>query len=368
MYDRSSFKKTRRFRLSSTQRLPSLDGLRGVSILLVLLAHSTGATNFPQRLWFLEELGELGVLIFFVISGFLITTLLMKEKAETGEISLRRFYIRRILRIFPVAYFYIGVVALLSAFGLVQLSQHDLAFALSYLMNYHSNCAWIFGHFWSLTVEEQFYLLWPPLVVVLGFEKSFTAAVAFLFLAQFGRIAIWLVPAWAATVGLLRGPQAIVVGCILAMSWERMRARKTLFASSFFSIFLLLASTLQLYFWRIHSLRRVPLPVMSLLIGLWIFHCVEKPDNIIGKILNSRLLSAIGVLSYSLYVWQEMFLIYSPGTKTEIPWNLMATLGVAIISYHLVERPFLRLKSRFAPSDPHTGKSKTIDATPGGVA
>jgi peptidoglycan/LPS O-acetylase OafA/YrhL len=82
-------KKTRRFRLSSTQRLPSLDGLRGVSILLVLLAHSTGATNFPQRLWFLEELGEFGVLVFFVISGFLITTLLMRERAAAEEISLR---------------------------------------------------------------------------------------------------------------------------------------------------------------------------------------------------------------------------------------------------------------------------------------
>jgi peptidoglycan/LPS O-acetylase OafA/YrhL len=121
----------------------------------------------------------------------------------------------------------------------------------------------------------------------------------------------WLVPAWTATIGLLRGPQA-VVGCIGAMSWERMRARKTLFASSFFSILLLLASTLQLCFWRIHSLCHVALRVMSLLIGLWIFHCFETPENMIGKILNSRLLSAIGVFSYSLYVRQEMFLVRLP--------------------------------------------------------
>lgn len=330
------------------KRIPSLDGLRGVSILLVLLAHSTGASNFPQPLWFLEELGELGVLIFFVISGFLITTLLIREKTETGEISLRRFYIRRILRIFPVAYSYIGVVALLSAFGLVRLSQHDLGFALSYLMDYHGNCAWIFGHFWSLTVEEQFYLLWPILVVVLGFRKSLSVAVAFLFLAQFSRIPInWLFPTWTATTGLLRGPQAIVVGCILALSWEWMSLRKTFFVSSFFSILLLLASTLQLFLWRIHSLSRVPLAVMTLLIGLWIFRCVETPENMIGKLLNSRPLSTIGVLSYSLYVWQEMFLIYSPGTRTVIPWNLMATLGVAVVSYNLVEQPFLQFKSRF---------------------
>ncbi len=137
---------------------------------------------------------------------------------------------------------------------------------------------------------------------------------------------------------------------------------KNLVCISFFSILLLLASTLQLYFWRIHSLCHVPLPVMNLLIGLWIFRCVETPENMIGKILNSRLLSAIGVLSYSLYVWQEMFLIYSPGTKTVIPWNLMATLGVAVVSYNVVERPFLRLKSRFAQSDPHTAKLKTIPA------
>jgi hypothetical protein len=83
---------------------------------------------------------------------------------------------------------YIGVVAFLSFRGLVQLSPHDLAFALSYLMNYHHNCAWIFGHFWVPYVEEQFYLIRPVLVVVLGFRWSMTAVVTYLFIAQVGRI------------------------------------------------------------------------------------------------------------------------------------------------------------------------------------
>jgi peptidoglycan/LPS O-acetylase OafA/YrhL len=332
-------------------RIPSLDGLRGISISLVLLSHSVLATNFPERLRFLAGLGKLGVNVFFVISGFLITTLLMREGAKSGRICLRNFYIRRILRIFPVAYLYIAVVALLSSFGLVQLGQHDLTFALSYLMDYHPDCAWIFGHFWSLTVEEQFYLFWPALIAVLGFRKSFAAAVVYIVAVQFGRIAMVSVfPGWPAALRLPQGSGAIMTGCVLAMSWEWMQARKPLFASRAFSILLVLAVGLQLYFWSIHSWAHAPGLVVSVLIGLWIFRCVEVPDDLMGKILNSRVLSYVGVLSYSIYVWQEMFLLYSPTTRTVIPWNLMTALVVATLSYYFVERPFVQLKDKFTRS------------------
>lgn len=337
--------------------------------MLVLLSHSTLAVNFPERLRYWGELGRIGVIVFFVISGFLITTLLMREKAKTGQISLRNFYIRRILRIFPVAYFYIGVVALLSFLGLVQLSQHDLVFALSYLMDYHHNCAWIFGHFWSLTVEEQFYLFWPVLLVVLGFRKSFAAVMAYLCIVLFSRIALaWISAGWLVAITFPRDSEAIVAGCLLAMSWEWLQDRKAFFASGLFSILLMLVVGVQLYFWNIHSRIHVPIIVISVLIGLWIFRSVQIPGDFMGKILNSRVLSSIGVLSYSIYIWQEMFLLYSPTTRTVIPWNLMATFGAAVISYYFIERPFVRLKDRFTRSSSDAKKMRVAKAPSQSVA
>jgi len=337
------------------KRIPSLDGLRGVSILLVLLSHSTLAVNFPQRLRYLGGLGRLGVIIFFVISGFLITTLLMREKAKTGQISLRDFYIRRVLRIFPVAYFYIAVVALLSFLGLVRLHRHDLFFALTYLMGYRTDCAWIFLHFWSLTAEEQFYFVWPALVVFLGFRKSFTAAMTYIVIVLSCRVVLsWLSPEWPSAFRFPRDSEAIVVGCMCAIKWEWLRDRKGLFASGSFSFLLLLAVGLQVYLWSIHSRFHVPMIVIVGLVGLWVFRSVEVPNDLIGRILNSRALSSIGVLSYSLYIWQEMFLVYSPTTRTVIPWNLAATLGAALLSYYLIERPFVRLKDRFTRSSRET--------------
>jgi peptidoglycan/LPS O-acetylase OafA/YrhL len=211
-------------------------------------------------------------------------------------------------------------------------------------------------------------LFWPALIAVLGFRKSFAAAVAYIFVAQFGPIAmVSLFPQWPAAIRLPQGSGAIMTGCVLAMSWEWMQTQKTLFTSRTFSILLVLAVALQLYFWSIHSWAHVPGFVINVLIGLWIFRCIEVPNDLIGKILNSRVLSYVGVLSYSIYVWQEMFLLYSPTTRTVIPWNLMAALTVATLSYYFVERPFVRLKERFTRSASITPQLRAAAVTSEGV-
>jgi hypothetical protein len=136
-----------------------------------------------------EDLGNLGVRTFFVISGFLITTLLLDERAATGSISLKKFYLRRVFRIFPASYVYIAIIALLSALGVITLKHNDLLCAVTYTVNNHYERSWWVGHLWSLSVEEQFYLLWPAVMVWLGTKKAFWVAVVTVILAPLFRTA-----------------------------------------------------------------------------------------------------------------------------------------------------------------------------------
>lgn len=333
-------------KLLMRERIPSLDGLRGISILMVLVGHLVDTVSFPKQLVPLGGIANIGVLIFFVISGFLITTLLMREQDKHGRISLRNFYIRRVLRILPVSYLYIGVIAALTFLGFIHLRQHDLAFAASYLMNYHKDHSWYFGHFWSLTIEEQFYVIWPALVVLLGFRRSFVAVTMFLIVAPPGRFLLWRVfPHLPTELGLAYGADSIAMGCLLAMNFERLRTIKVL-TSNFLFVILACAVSAKLYSWNVERPAHGLLYVINILIALAILRCVTVPDDFLGRILNSKALSFVGVLSYSIYVWQQLFL-NGQSSRSVFPFNVGIVFVVALLSYYLVERPFLKLKSRF---------------------
>ena len=143
--------------------LPGLDGLRAVAIIIVLISHYTINTRYEGVLG-----GDIGVEIFFVISGFLITSLLLKEQVNKGSISLKYFYIRRFLRIIPVAYLFLLTVYVLNRYLNLGVSLRSIILAGLFTTNIgipgfraHS---WYVGHFWSLSVEEQFYLTFPFLL------------------------------------------------------------------------------------------------------------------------------------------------------------------------------------------------------------
>ena len=133
------------------KRIPSLDGVRAISILLVVLGHLAKSRHAPQIFW--EYYADTGVRIFFVISGFLITTILSKEHTRTSTISLRTFYLRRAYRIFPAAVVFILVMVV--AYWR-ELRWYNIAAAFLYVANFDYTRPWIFGHLWSLSVEEQF--------------------------------------------------------------------------------------------------------------------------------------------------------------------------------------------------------------------
>ncbi len=331
---------------SGTQRsIPSLDGLRAVSILLVIFAHLLGTHGFPLRLTRLGNAGELGVRVFFVISGFLITSLLLRELHRDGNISIGRFYFRRAMRLFPAAYALIIVVVLLAEKHLLDLHHPDLIFALTYTMNYQDVKGWQLGHLWSLAIEEQFYLLWPFLLVVLRPARSIRLLLILLGIAPFLRmLAPYVTPAF----NFLIWSDALATGCLLALLRDRLAANewysRLLRSRWFFLVPLLVVAANFVKNATFYEL--VSATTMNVGVALSIDWAMRNSDSLVGRFLNMPLVSFVGVLSYSLYLWQELFLDrYSSSRFCAFPLNVMLAVIVALLSYFLIEAPFLRLRA-----------------------
>ncbi len=208
------------------RNIPSLDGLRAVSVLLVLASHMNGvlAQKLPSiPYWLYVFWGALGVQTFFVISGFLITHLLLKELNKTGTVNLKRFYFRRALRIFPPFYVYLAVALSLTLVGFFPGELRAFLVAGTYTWNYLGTGSVLVEHTWSLSLEEQFYLLWPAALVFLGARKSVKLAVCVILLSPVSRIVTYyLLPHQRALLNAMlhTGLDSIMFGCLLAMLWR----------------------------------------------------------------------------------------------------------------------------------------------------
>jgi len=335
-------------------RIPSLDGLRAISICLVLFAHTSGTQYFPSFVFLRRNLGNFGVRVFFVISGFLITTLLLKELRSKGRISLPDFYLRRLFRIFPAAYAYIAVMAVLTAFGLTALEWSDIVHGLTYTVNYDRIRPWLMIHLWSLSVEEQFYLLWPATLAAGGIVGGFRVVVAVLVLAPFVRIGTqWFLPdlAWSVGSSFQTNADALGAGCLLALKRTELWAwapYRRIAGSPLLWLAPALAMLVSLSFYSHDPLTLFAgQSIMNFCILLTIDGCVRQPDSAVGRWLNHPLLCYIGVLSYSIYLWQEPFLDRTSTNWWNVfPLNLLCTATAALLSYYLVERPCLELRQR----------------------
>ena len=171
-------------------------------------------------------------------------------------------------------------------------------------------------------------------------------AFAGLVFIPFTRITISrLVPTMSPSFDVPGGTASILTGCVLALSFQWMTTKRA-FASNVFSIFLLGAVALRLYTWNhgytVHGFSYV----INILVALAVFRCIAVPDDRLGRILNSKALMFVGGLSYSIYVWQQLFLPPIP-PGSSFPLNLLAALATALCSYYLIERPCLNLKKRF---------------------
>lgn len=333
---------------TSASRIPSLDGLRAVSIVLVMTGHAIqGPHPFLFRLLLLHA--DLGVRVFFVISGFLITSLLLNERSETGGISLRLFYARRTLRILPAFLAFIAFVAILNAFGIVQIPAANWAYALTYTFNFNPRPPWVLGHLWSLSVEEQFYLLWPLAMRFAGRATWLIVATLSVF-AGFAVHALNLIdPALHYAFPFVCGPLAM--GCMLAIEAPRLKrviARSEFLSrDGFFLVALPLIALLDTL--DVGTANRWIAPLTNSLVTLCVARLVFAPTGAVGRMLNSPPLVWLGRLSYSLYLFQQLF--FSPWAPIPLPFplNVAAAIGAATVCCYGVEAQFLGLRRRFRP-------------------
>jgi peptidoglycan/LPS O-acetylase OafA/YrhL len=333
-------------------RIPSLDGLRAISIVMVLFGHLAGTRGFPVPLAvgnFFNS-AELGVHVFFVISGFLITQLLLDELARKQRIDLGRFYLRRTLRIFPPYYVLIGVLVAAQAIGWIQLGHHDALRALTYTTNYDESRSWYVGHTWSLSVEEQFYLLWPAVLLFARTRRAIVIAAATVLLAPVVRLALWEL--WRLPIGARfeTVADAIAVGCVLAGTREWLH-RLPLYMRALNSPLFVLVPLTAIAANMTHDhpvvYYAVGFPLVNLCVALSVDWAVTHSDGIVGRVLNARPLVFIGVMSYSLYLWQQPFLHRaSNAALTAFPVNIVLAVVCALASFYIIERPSLRLRRR----------------------
>jgi len=290
------------------------------------------------------KLGELGVRVFFVISGYLITSILLDELTRRKRIRLRRFYFRRTMRLFPASYGLIAAVAILSALGLVSLGRWDLPFAATYTMNYLNERGWPLGHLWSLAVEEQFYFIWPATLNGLGVASSTTMLLWVVACAPLVRLAS---PVLTPASNFLVWSDVLAVGSLLAILRPRLNVNArylSALASGWF--WLVPAAVLAANYIPSTKVRwLLGESMMNVGIALTIDWAIRNPSHAVGRFLNLRVVSFIGVLSYSLYLWQQLFLNRdSTSPLCAFPVNIILACVMALASYWLLETPFLRLR------------------------
>ncbi|MBA4075527.1 MAG: hypothetical protein C0508_10840 [Cyanobacteria bacterium PR.023] len=367
------------FRLSnaaerSPSYLPAVDGLRALSILAVLAFHGVGFLRST-----LGKQGWLGVDIFFVISGFLISRLAMAEIDRTGHLDVRRFFLSRVLRISPAIWVLLSVYALTNPLGSDSIFQAVTLAALNFT-DYDVALGWNnsidagLSFCWSLAIEEKFYLFFPFLML---FYKRFRSPLCLLMLI--GLAEFWKFTQITPTTDALRLMGAfdtrfdeILIGCLAASLWDRKERYSGFFSilsKPFVPVLLFLGL---LYFFRhfvyppaLFTLSQkqlcwiVSIPVFSALVGLLLLSLTAVHENgkvcLLYRALSCRPMIGLGRLSYSLYLWHGIAFLLAARLVLSEPWQLdvakfAIAVFVAFMSYSLIEKPFLKIKKQMTSS------------------
>lgn len=325
-------------------RIDYIDAWRFLAVVMVIQSHifvysGLKVTLLAPFLDPLDRLGELGVLIFFVISGFVICSGLVAEKSRTGTICLSAFYVRRFYRIIPPLWLYLSSLLLLDAGGVIEISPQQALTSASFLCNmpFPDGCSWFAGHTWTLAYEEQFYLFFPLLMLfvpLINNSLRFGLAIGGLIIASvllnrmghlfFGEYLMYFI--------------FLLTGCGSALLPENIisRIRRMHIVAWLIVIALLLLGIGYLPVGIEKQVKTVFYPVLILLMVL------GTPIRIksIAVVFKNRGLCYLGRISYTVYLWQELV------TGNYVGWVTFVYIAVvitfAMISYRYIELPLQR--------------------------
>jgi peptidoglycan/LPS O-acetylase OafA/YrhL len=305
------------------KRIPTLDGWRGIAILMVLVAHlQEGRLGYVFGRYRWLNPGLHGVTLFFVLSGYLITNHLLTEE----RIDLKRFYIRRFFRLMPCAWAYLLMLAIAGVISHQTILGRDALPCLLFFRNYYpanSAAATWTGHFWSLSVEEQFYLAWPPLLGLMGQKRAAGLAIGAILTCASVRFLHW--QSYGQPYINLHSEvhiDAILVGCVLAMLLKKESVR------NWFQRFggTLTWIIIPLFLWHIYYFQ-VLIPLTESLLIASLIACTSRAPSFLASMLEWKHLKFLGAISYSLYLWHLG------------PFGIAFLPIIVIISYGAIERP-----------------------------
>jgi peptidoglycan/LPS O-acetylase OafA/YrhL len=345
---------------------PSLDGVRAIAVLLVVAYHGFGSLGL------FYGAGAVGVGLFFVLSGFLITALLVEEWQNSQRISLRSFYARRGLRIIPAFALLIVTFAIFTlAFTPNESKREALVVTVvsaTYLTDIyqfalHRELVTGLSHTWTLSIEEQFYLIWPlalllllrrvsiDRVAVVGVAAGLLAALARWWLYDAGHTVHEFPLAWA---------DSLLVGCVLGALSQYGRiphlAGNPLWIAPAIGVLVVITAAGPEFD---PTRYRVGFTLQALSGGVLIVGAV-RDSGLLRRSLSLPPLVFVGRISYGLYLWHLPAMVLVWQLLPEVPRAIAAFggialgLSIAVLSYYVLERPLLRLKRRFARAESST--------------
>jgi len=342
--------------------LPTLDGWRAVAILIVLFGHDSIHHLGPLSTLWLEQRGDRGVQLFFALSGILICSRLLDEEEIRGRIDIRGFYIRRVCRIQPAALAYLAVISGLMILNVIRRDLKEVLSAVLLARNIlplHPVEAWYTAHYWSLSVEEHFYLLLPGFLVL--FRKNRIRVLApLVVLLEIWRYLVLTHPrlqfGWNLSFRTDMAVQGILVAALAALLLRRsnvmewcVRWLRPWTAILFAAVIWAATDIHQGRFNHFAMICTFPPLIVSTML---------HPNSATGRFLELPSMRFLGRISYSLYLWQMLFFVSYP--KLQPPhshllvllqntWlRYLVTLLLSLLSYYLLEKPMIRLGHRLA--------------------
>lgn len=358
--------------LTPKNYIKGFDGMRGISILLVLITHLGWTalidinSSVDIRLKYLLS-GTTGVNIFFTLSGFLITSILLKERQKRGSINFKVFYLKRFLRLLPPLVLFLSALLIFMYFGCIASNYKSIGYSFFYISNYIPKAIYSseLGSTWSLSVEEQFYIFWPFAVYLFRRNRNLliflflTIAVCLLFLlARESSFFLQLLDfmnykelstKYFTNRWIFPAILTILMGCfagILSLNKNfmgRLKAKSGLLflvGILLFSCFIFIPSSLFGLGWFVQSIGT----------SILILYVLLNQESKFVALMEYKPIAFIGKLSYGIYIYQGLFLGTGPFTNgmtiQEYPLNIILTFLIAILSYVLIEKRFLLLKKK----------------------